>query len=43
MLSRGYTGSLPYVQVPQNKLNDYLAIICIVILILWGQMVHLLR
>jgi len=43
MLSRGYTGSLPSVQVPQSKLKDYLAIICIVILILWGQMVHLLR
>lgn len=43
MLSRGYTGSLPSVKVPQSKLNDYLAIICIVILILWGQMVHLLR
>jgi cobalt/nickel transport system permease protein len=43
MLSRGYTGSLPSVQVPQSKLKDYLAIIAIVILILWGQMVHLLR
>jgi cobalt/nickel transport system permease protein len=43
MLSRGYTGSLPSVQVPRSKLNDYLAIICMVILILWGQMVHLLR
>jgi cobalt/nickel transport system permease protein len=42
MLSRGYTGSLPSVQVPQSKLKDYLAIIAIVILILWGQMVHLL-
>jgi cobalt/nickel transport system permease protein len=43
MLSRGYTGSLLSVQVPQSKLKDYLAIIGIVILILWGQMVHLLR
>jgi cobalt/nickel transport system permease protein len=42
MLSRGYTGSLPSVQVPQSKLNDYLAMICTVILILWGQMVNLL-
>lgn len=43
MLSRGYTGSLPCLQVPQSKLNDYLAIIWTVILILCGQMAHLLR
>jgi cobalt/nickel transport system permease protein len=42
MLSRGYTGSQPSLQVPQSKPNDNLAIILMVILILCGQTVHLL-